>query len=334
MSLLDLDRIKLWALQKIIGGELERFDTVYEEMMSGEYELIESVCAHVRNGKSKRFRPTLLLLSAKENGPSSDEAVIAAACVEMIHTATLLHDDIIDEALTRRGLPAVNEAWDTATALVMGDYLYSKALVVLSQHQQFEALKLLSGTTLKMSQAEMMQIQTRHDMAISEETYLDIIYRKTASLIESACIIGAGFHKDNAERTDIFGDFGRKIGFVFQITDDIFDYLGDERRLGKPTGQDWEEGRITLPLIAALRQAPQEKSSDLLGRIQAIAPDERAGLWPEVKGFVLEHGGVDYARDLARRYGDEGKAALAPVAAGAQKDLLAVAVEYVLRRLN
>jgi len=334
MSLLDRERVKLWALQKIIGGELARFDTVFNELMTGESPLIESVCAHVRNGKSKRFRPTLLLLSAKSEGDVPDEAVVAAVCVEMIHTATLLHDDIIDEAVTRRGLPSVNQAWDTATALVMGDYLYSKALDVLSRSGLHVALNLLAGTTLKMSQAEMIQLQTRHDLGISEETYLDIIYRKTASLIESACMIGAGFHADHADRTVVFGEFGRKIGFVFQITDDIFDYLGDERRLGKPTGQDWEEGRITLPLIASLRQAPERQSSDLCERIGQLAPDQRALLWPDVKAFVLEHGGVDYARDLARRLGDEGKEALAPVAAGAQKDLLAVAVEYVLRRLN
>ncbi|HPF35272.1 MAG TPA: polyprenyl synthetase family protein [Candidatus Krumholzibacteria bacterium] len=334
MSLLDRQRVQLLTLQRIIGGELKRFEAAYDAMMSGETPLIEDVCAHVRNGKSKRFRPTLLLLSAKHEGDVPDGAIAAAACVEMIHTATLLHDDIIDEALTRRGLPSINEAWGVATAVVMGDYLYSKALDVLAAEGMGEALRLLAGTTFKMSQAEMMQLETKHDLAISEETYLTIIERKTASLIESACAIGAGFHPQHAGRTEVFGEFGRKIGFVFQITDDIFDYLGDERRLGKPTGQDWEEGRITLPLIAALRQAPPAERDALLAEIAALPPGERRPLWPRVKSFVLDNGGVDYARDLARRLGDEGKDALAPVAAGAQKDLLTVAVEYVLRRLN
>jgi len=334
MSLLDRQRVQLLTLQRIIGGELKRFDTVFDGMMSGETPLIEAVCAHVRHGKSKRFRPTLLLLAAKHEDAVPDAAITAAACVEMIHTATLLHDDIIDEATTRRGLPSINHAWDVATAVVMGDYLYSKALDVLASARMGEALRLLAGTTFKMSQAEMMQLETRHDLGISEETYLTIIERKTASLIESACAIGAGFHPEHAQRTGVFGEFGRKIGFVFQITDDIFDYLGDERRLGKPTGQDWEEGRITLPLIAALRQAPTTACDALLAEVAAVPPGERNLLWPRVKAFVLEHGGVDYARDLARRLGDEGKSALAPVAAGAQKDLLTVAVEYVLRRLN
>ncbi len=334
MSLLDRERIQLWTLQKIIGGELDRFDEIYTDLMTGETPLIEDVCAHVRAGKSKRFRPTLLLLAAKNDGDLPDDAVIAAACVEMIHTATLLHDDVIDEALTRRGLDSVDHAWGTATALVMGDYFYSKALDALSRHGLVEALRYLASTTLKMSQAEMMQLETKNDLRIARDTYLDIIDRKTASLIESACAIGAGFHPAHAERADVFGEFGRKIGFVFQITDDIFDYLGDERRLGKPTGQDWEEGRITLPFIAALEAAPEAERDAFLAELEPLALAERGERWADVKAFVTEHGGVEAARDLARAYGDEAKAILSPVAHGVQKDLLAVAVEYVLKRLN
>jgi octaprenyl-diphosphate synthase len=334
MSLLDRERIQLWNLQKTIGGELDRFDEAYTRLMTGERPLIEDVCAHVRQGKSKRFRPTLLLLAAKHDGPVSDEAVVAAACVEMIHTATLLHDDFIDEADTRRGLESVNQAWDPATALVMGDYFYSKALVTLSENGLSDALKRLSATTLKMSQAEMMQLETRNDLQIAKETYLDIIDRKTASLIESACAIGAGFHPGLTDATDAFGEFGRKIGFVFQITDDIFDYLGDERRLGKPTGRDWEEGRITLPFVEALRSAPEGARDELLALVEPLDPADRAEHWPAVKTFVLEHGGVDQARDAARRFGDEAKSVLEPVAEGVQRDFLSIAVDYVLRRLN
>lgn len=334
MSLLDQERVRLWALQKIIGEELSRFDDAYDGLVRGETPLIEAVCDHVKQGRSKRFRPTLLLLTAKHDAPTPQEAVLCAACVEMIHTATLLHDDFIDEAPTRRGLPSVNQAWGPATALVMGDYLYSKALDCLSRAGLHEALRLLAATTLKMSQAEMMQIETRHDLALTEERYLDIILRKTASLIESACAIGAGFNPAAERHVEAYGEFGRMIGFVFQITDDIFDYLGDERRLGKPTGQDWEEGRITLPLIAAYRQAPPAARArlDELAVIRDRA--ERAACWPEVRSFVTDHGGVDYAFTTARSYGDAAKQALGPVASGPQKELLAVAVEYVINRLN
>ncbi|MBC8425950.1 polyprenyl synthetase family protein, partial [bacterium] len=188
--------------------------------------------------------------------------------------------------------------------------------------------------TVLMSQAEMMQIETKYDMTISVEQYLKIIYRKTASLIESTCAIGAGLNPVLKDRAAVFGEFGGKTGFVFQITDDVFDYLGDERRLGKPTGQDWEEGRITLPLIAALENASAAESKTLLDGAESLAVDERKSYWPEIKAFVMKHGGVDAARDMARVYGEEAKQAITPVARGVQKDLLAVSVEYVLKRLN
>ena len=334
MSLVDRERIKLHALQKIIGPELERFDAIYSELVSGENRLIDLVCEHVKQGRSKRFRPTLLMLTAKTDAPLGDDVIRAAACVEMIHTATLLHDDIIDESLTRRGLPSVNTAWDTATALVMGDYLYSKALECLSRHGLHDALRHLSDTTFKMSEAEMIQIQTRNDLAISEETYLEIIYKKTASLIESGCRIGAGFNPRAAVHAAAFAEFGRMVGFVFQITDDIFDYSGDSRRLGKPTGQDWEEGRITLPLIAALKAAPAAERDALLAELTGADIVQRRVAWPRLKAFVDAHGGIESSRDLARRYGGEAKSVLADVAEGAQAELLTVAVDYVLRRLN
>ncbi len=334
MSLADKERIKLWALQKIIGPELERFDQVYDDLVRGDTPLIEAVCDHVKKGKSKRFRPTLLLLSAKHEGGMDESAVTAAACVEMIHTATLLHDDFIDEALTRRGLPSVTHQWGPSTALVMGDYLYSKALDCLVRAGLTDALKRLARTTVRMSQAEMMQIETKYDLGVDMEKYLKIIYRKTASLIESTCAIGAGLNPTLADKAEDFGEFGAKIGFVFQITDDVFDYLGDERRLGKPTGQDWEEGRITLPLIAALEAAPAAEREALLADAAALATDERQAYWPEIKDFVSRHGGVETARETARTYGDQAKAAITPVAKGVQKDLLAVSVEYVLKRLN
>ncbi len=334
MSILDSDRTRLWRLQRIIAPELERFDRAYAELLRGETPLIDAVCRHILQGKSKRFRPTLLLLAAKADGPVPDHAITAAVGVELIHTATLLHDDFIDEADTRRGRPSVNHAWGPSTALVMGDYLYSKALAALSGAGLFDAVALLAGTTLKMSQAEMMQIETQGDLDIPEETYLEIIERKTASLIESACRIGASLNPAAADHQEAFGAFGHHTGMVFQITDDIFDYLGDERRLGKPTGQDWEEGRITLPLIAALRQAPAAAREELLAAVRVLEPGERHTAWPRVKAFVLEHDGVTYAREVARRHGERAKAAIAGLAEGPQLDLLAVSVEYVLKRLN
>jgi len=216
----------------------------------------------------------------------------------------------------------------------MGDYLYSKALQNLCAKGLHKAVDLLSRTTVLMSEAEMLQLEHRYDLDIAEDRYMQIIYQKTASLIENSCRIGVSFNAVLADGEEAFGEFGSKTGLVFQITDDIFDYLGDERRLGKPTGQDWEEGRITLPLIAAWRNAPAEVKARIAEYSDLREPDERMACWPEVKELVAEYGGVDYAFAQARVYGEEAKNALTPLASGPQKDLLAVAVEYVINRLN
>jgi octaprenyl-diphosphate synthase len=334
MTLQNRKPIELITLQQLVAPDLARFEQEFARIAEDTTPLTREICAHLLKGRSKRFRPTLLLLSAKHDGKVDPRAVTAAACVELVHTATLVHDDFIDDALMRRGLPTVNNAWGKVAALIMGDYLYSKALTLLCEHGLDFAVRVLARTTVLMTQAEMLQLELKHQLLISEEQYLSIIYQKTASLIEAACQIGASFNEGVAGQEASFAEFGRKVGLVFQITDDIFDYLGDERRLGKPTGQDWEEGRITLPLIAALEQAPDQQRQQFLEAAMVPPGESRSGRWPEVKKFVTEHGGVDYAFAKARQYGEEAKQALTPVASGIQRKLLATAVDFVINRLN
>ncbi len=334
MGIVDKERIKLITLQRTIAPALARMETEFQRITEADSPLTREICEHIRLGKSKRFRPTLLLLAAQDDRGFPAEAITAAASVELVHTATLVHDDFIDEALTRRGLPSVNEKFGSSAALIMGDFLYSKALHNLCGSGLHHAVELLARTTVLMSEAEMLQLEYRYDLGIAQERYMQIIYQKTASLIENSCRIGASFNHRLADQEDAFGEFGHKVGLVFQITDDIFDYLGDARRLGKPTGQDWEEGRITLPLIAALAGAPADERREIEELSQAREPATRARSWPRVKQFVTEHGGIDFAFARAREYGEQAKAALAPVATGPQRKLLAVAVEYVINRLN
>jgi octaprenyl-diphosphate synthase len=334
MALPNRELIELITLQQLVAPDLALFEAEFSRITDDTTPLTREICEHLLKGKSKRFRPTLLLLSAKCDGKVDPQAVTAAACVELVHTATLVHDDFIDDALTRRGLPTVNTTWGGVAALIMGDYLYSRALSILCDKGLNYAVQRLAHTTVLMSQAEMLQLELKYQLPISEEQYLRIIYQKTASLIETACQIGASFNASAQDHKDAFAEFGRKVGLVFQITDDIFDYLGDERRLGKPTGQDWEEGRITLPLIAALAQAPRRERQRFLELASVTVGVPRSERWSEVRAFVTQHDGVEYAFAKARQYGQEAKAALAPVAAGAQKELLATAVDYVINRLN
>ncbi|PIV80711.1 hypothetical protein COW53_08270 [bacterium CG17_big_fil_post_rev_8_21_14_2_50_64_8] len=334
MGLVDRERIKLVTLQRTIAPALARMEEEFQRITEASSPLTREICDHIRLGRSKRFRPTLLLLAAQDDQGFASEAISAAASVELVHTATLVHDDFIDEALTRRGLPSVNEKFGSSAALIMGDFLYSKALHNLCEQGLHHAVELLARTTVLMSEAEMLQLEHRYDLDITQERYLQIIYQKTASLIENSCRIGVSFNSRHAGDEEVFGAFGSQVGLVFQITDDIFDYLGDSRRLGKPTGQDWEEGRITLPLIAALGNASEQQRQRVVELSGDRDPGVRSRCWPEIKEFVTRHGGIDFAFDQARRFGKEAKAALTPVATGPQSKLLAVAVEYVINRLN
>jgi octaprenyl-diphosphate synthase len=325
-------------LQRRIQPALDRMQAAYGQLLSSDSTLTADVCNHIRQGRSKLFRPTLLLLCALDGDRGRDDvaplAIEAAAAVELVHTATLVHDDFIDGSQTRRGQPAVNVAYGPEVALIMGDLLYTKALDHLGQLGMDWAYKLLTRTAVLMSEAEMLQVEHRFQLDVSEEIYLRIIYQKTASLIECACRIGSSLHPDSAGRDEVIKTFGGKTGLVFQITDDIFDYLGDPRRLGKPTGRDWEEGRITLPLIAAWQRADEASRQGLAEAVVQRDPRARSAAWPRVREFVSEHAGVDFAYERARGYADEAKAALNRLPAGPQRDMLQVAVEYVVNRLH
>jgi octaprenyl-diphosphate synthase len=334
MSLPDFELVKLVQLQRRIKPSLVAMQAALDGLVASDIELAAEVGRHVRQGQGKLFRPTLLLLSAMDGGEVPADAIEAAAAVELVHTATLVHDDFIDEAQTRRGRPAVNAKYGPATALIMGDLLYTRALRHLARLSLVRAFQLMTETAVLMSEAEMLQVQTRYSLDVDEDTYLRIIYQKTASLIECACRIGASFLPDGEAMDQMFQQFGRQTGLVFQITDDIFDYLGDPRRLGKPTGGDWEEGRITLPLIAAWRRASEPKRRMLNALAGCRDPRERAASWAEVQAFVQAHGGVEYAYERARSYGQQAKQALAGLAPGPRRELLATAVEYVINRLN
>ncbi len=332
MPLAGEDRVKLESLQEVVASELSAFEAEYEQQLSAELPLLNEICQHLKRGRSKRFRPTLLLVTAKDRGGSSAEVIFAATVVEIIHTATLIHDDFIDEAEVRRRLPTVNVKWGASAALIMGDYLYSKAFAQLTARGMLEPMNILARTTHEMSIAEMMQLERRRRLDVSEEDYFAIIHQKTASLIQASCEIGALLNRGINGQRDRFADFGLNIGLAFQIIDDMFDYLGDQRRLGKPVGSDWREGRITLPFISAWRNAPPRESERLRDALATLV--DGSALWPDVRRFVEHHGGLDYAYQKARQFGRQAKECLVGISIQPQRDILAAAVDYVLGRVD
>jgi len=326
------DRVKLQSLQSFVAGELAAFEREYESLLSGELDLLQEICGHLRLGKSKRFRPTLLLVTSKNGGEMHADAAFAAACVELVHTATLVHDDFIDEAETRRRLPTVNVKWGPSAALIMGDFLYTKVFSLMTQRGMDEAMRIIASTTHRMSVAEMMQLERRGEVDLPEEDYFTIISEKTAVLIAASCEIGALLHPQLREYRQELSQFGHGLGMAFQITDDIFDYRGDARRLGKPVGADWKEGRITLPFIAAWRNAPEAIRQRLRGAMGPTAGDP--AVWEEVREMVQNHGGLEYAQEMASHFGAQAKERLLSLATHPQAAILSDAVDYVLRRLD
>lgn len=332
MPLAGEDRVKLQSLQEWIAGDLVALEAEVDRLLQSDDLMVQEICDHLSQGKGKRFRPTLLLLTAKHGSRSEPDAVFAAACIEIVHLATLVHDDFIDSAETRRGLPTVNVKWSPAAALIMGDWLYSKVFALLCQRGMFDAMRIIGTTTHLMSLAEMMQLEFHRKLDLSEEDYLTVIQRKTGSLIEASCEIGALLHPGLAPHAAAFAEYGRQVGRAFQITDDILDYLADDRQLGKPVGGDWKEGRITLPFIAAWREASASERRDL-ERAVAETPDP-AALWSDVRAFVQRHGGVEFAYERAHHYGSLAREAIKSVHVDPQREILSTAAEYVLGRLH
>jgi geranylgeranyl pyrophosphate synthase len=326
------DRVKLQSLQEWITGDLVALEAEVDRLLQSDDPMVQEICDHLSQGKGKRFRPTLLLLTAKHGPRSEADAVFAAACIEIVHLATLVHDDFIDSAETRRGLPTVNVKWSPAAALIMGDWLYSKVFALLCQRGMFDAMRIIGTTTHLMSLAEMMQLEFHRKLDLSEEDYLTVIQRKTGSLIEASCEIGALLHPGLAPHAAAFAEYGRQVGRAFQITDDILDYLADDRQLGKPVGGDWKEGRITLPFIAAWRDASAAERRDLE---QAVAESaDPAALWSDVRAFVQRHDGVEFAYERAHHYGSLAREAIKSVHVDPQREILSTAAEYVLGRLH
>jgi len=317
-------------LQRPVAAELERVQEELARFFESDVELINRISKHMLRSNGKRFRPTLLLLVNKLAGPVSDRAVLAAAIVELVHTATLVHDDSIDRSFMRRGIPTVNSLWNDQTSVIMGDYLYSKAFFLLVEKDLMEVVEILARTTHRMSLGEMLEIEKKLDFDVTEEAYNRLIHEKTAVLISAACEIGALLRWGDGKERRLLTDFGTSLGMAFQIMDDILDIEGDADTMGKSTGSDIRDGKITLPLIQSVRNAPPASVKRI--REHMVRGDLDDGGAAEVVAFAAEYGGLDYARQRARGYADRAIELLDGFEDNIIRATLHDAVEYVLDR--
>ena len=320
--------IALRELQRPVAAELARVVTELQRIIAADFPLIAEVNEHLIHMKGKLFRPTLLLLSNQASGSDDPRAVTLAAVVELIHLATLVHDDSVDHSALRRGLPTINALFSHQIAVIMGDYLYSRAIIELVQLDDLEPLRVFARVTNEMTIGEMRQLEAHDKLAYGETQYDQLIRAKTASLLSGACEVGA-LRAAPAQR-DALARFGMQLGMAFQIADDLLDYTEAEAVTGKPSGLDLREHKVTLPLIAAL-DAMTAAERRRVGELMA-APTPDDGLVADVIRLVAARGGLDYARRRALELAQQAEAQLDVLPPSAARDALRDSIAYAVER--
>ena len=314
-----------------IKSELEKFNHLFKESMRSDVGLVDLVARYIIRQKGKKVRPLLVLLSAKIAGGITERSYRGAVLVELLHTATLVHDDVVDNADKRRGVWSINALFKNKIAVLMGDYLLSRGLMIAVNGRDYDFLEVITDTVKRMSEGELLQIRKTRKLDIDEETYFRVISDKTASLLETCCEIGALSATDNKEFHKAMKSFGQSIGLAFQIRDDILDYEGTFKNIGKPVGGDIKEKKITLPLIYSLSKVDKKEASQIR---QLIKNSKKRQGVTEVIDFVKRNGGIDYAVDKARYYSEQAKEALSILPDSQSKIALEALVNFVIDRNN
>jgi octaprenyl-diphosphate synthase len=320
--------VSLADIQRPLRSRLERVQLELRRIVEADFGLIAQVNAHLFQMQGKLFRPTLLLLADEATGTPEPRATTLAAIVELIHLATLVHDDSVDHSVLRRGMPTINALFSHQISVIMGDYLYSRAVIELVGLNDLEPLRVMSRVTNEMTVGEMRQLLAHEPLQFSEEAYDLLIQAKTASLLAGACEVGA-LRAAPGERTAL-RRYGGALGMAFQIVDDLLDYVGDPSVTGKPTGSDLREHKVTLPLIAALprMKGPERKQVDAL----MDSPEPADSQIADVVAAVAEAGGLDYARERALRLAQQADGELDALAPSPARDALRDAITYVVDR--
>jgi octaprenyl-diphosphate synthase len=320
--------ITLAALQATLRRRLEAVEHELRRIIRSDFGLIADVNGHLLQMQGKLFRPTLLLLAEEASGVPDERSETLAAVVELIHLATLVHDDSVDHSVLRRGMPTINALFSHQVSVIMGDYLYSRAVVELTRLGDIEPLRVLSRVTNEMTVGEMRQLMAHDPLAFSEPEYNLLIKAKTASLLSGACEVGA--LRAGARERESLRRFGEKLGMAFQIVDDLLDYTEEETVTGKPSGNDLREHKVTLPLIFALRNlAPDGR------RVVAVlmaSPEPSDQQIAQVISLVAESGGLEYARERAQELAQEAEVELDALPPSPARDTLRDSITYVLDR--
>jgi len=322
----------LSLIKKPIEGELNDFISLFNQSLTHEDGLLGSALAHIRQRGGKRMRPILILLTARNYGVVSDVTLHGAVGLELLHTASLVHDDVVDESSERRGQASVNATYDNKVAVLVGDYILSTALLNVSFTGHQDIIQNLAELGRTLSNGEILQLTNIQNQEISEEVYYQVIRQKTAALFESCSVVGALSVGATSEQVEQAKKFGQNIGIIFQIRDDIFDYY-DSKEIGKPTGNDMAEGKLTLPVIYALNKYPLESMLTLAKKVKSgtVNADEIAVLVE----FAKTSGGIEYAEQRMNYFADEARKYIdAYVTDDSLKAAFNAYLEFVIQRNN
>ncbi|HKZ46342.1 MAG TPA: polyprenyl synthetase family protein [Thermodesulfobacteriota bacterium] len=313
-----------------IKQDLKDVDLEFRKNLDSDVHLIKKVGEYVLNNGGKRLRPSLLLLSARLCGYQGSRHIPLAAVIEFIHTATLLHDDVVDNAGIRRGKAAANTLWGSGTSILIGDFLFSKSFYLTVADGDLNILKVLSSTTTRMAEGEVLQLLKDSDVETTERDYLSVVTNKTASLISVACQIGAILGKASAEKEKALAGYGMDVGIAFQLVDDCLDYTSSNEELGKAIGNDLKEGKITLPLIHVIKNAAASEREEILTAIKA--DDLKNSQLSSVISLINKYKGTDYTLSRARQYVENAKACLNIFEPNVERAALIALADYVVER--
>jgi octaprenyl-diphosphate synthase len=322
--------LRLDDIKAPIAREMDEFEFKFRDSMKTRILLLDRIMNYIVKRKGKQMRPMFVFLSAGTCGTINESTYRGAALIELLHTATLVHDDVVDDANYRRGFFSINALWKNKVAVLVGDFLLSKGLILSVENRDFNLLSIVSKAVKEMSEGELLQIEKSRQLDITEDIYFQIIRQKTASLIASCCAVGASSSGASEEVVESMRAFGEKIGMAFQIKDDLFDYGEDE--IGKPLGIDIKEKKMTLPLIFALSKASWLEKRRIIGIVKNESQKPRKV--KEVIEFVKKSGGIEYAHQSMSKYYDEAMQLLQSLPESVYKNSLRQLVQFTIERSN
>lgn len=320
--------LKLKDIQAPVASEMEEFEKKFRQSMKSKVMLLDKITGYIVRRKGKQMRPLFVFLSAGATGQIGESTYRGASLIELLHTASLVHDDVVDDASQRRGFFSINALWKNKIAVLVGDFLLARGMLLSMEHNDIDLLKITTEPVKEMSEGELLQMAKAKTLDITEEVYYQVIRQKTASLIKSCCKVGASSAGAGDEIIQKMGEFGLAVGMAFQIKDDLFDYGTFE--IGKPRGIDIKEKKLTLPLIYALNQTTRGEKRRIKKLIKQA--EKKPKVVHDVIDFVKKSGGIDYAISVMEDYHSKAKEILKTLPESTYRDSLEQLVQFTIER--